>query len=174
MCLERPFRQGLVLLSFPKNYSTDNVFDRSCKGAVLLLTGSGLKAGVSLPTDNKFCKMKRLKLYAVSAFCSLLFSCVRQQCNRTCTFNSYCEFTLMFSANTGYTARKNFSSFRRETTEFSRIFVIDFFDMIYAEVANFSSGSSRTISSHYIIPPSIGFEGMYLTLERDFFVRLAA
>ncbi len=79
----------------------------------------------------------------------------------------------MFSANTGYTARKNFSSFRRETTEFSRIFVIDFFDMIYAEVANFSSGSSRTISSHYIIPPSIGFEGMYLTLERDFFVRLA-
>ena len=51
----------------------------------------------------------------------------------------------MFSANTGYTAKKNFSSFRRETTEFSRIFVIDFFDMIYAEAANFSSRSSKVI-----------------------------
>lgn len=69
----------------------------------------------------------------------ILFSRVRQECDSTCAFDSNSQFTLMFSANAGNTARQDFTAFCCETAKLCSIFVIDQFSMINAEAAYFSS-----------------------------------
>ena len=54
----------------------------------------------------------------------------------------------MFRANAGNTTRKNLTALRREFTEFIYVFVVDLFDVIDAIIADFSSRSSASISSH--------------------------
>ncbi len=84
-------------------------------------------------------------LFAIRLVC-----CVRKQSDSSGPFNSNRQFTLVFSANAGDTARQDFATFGRKTAELCNVFVIDLFSMIDTEAAYFSSRFSRAISSHYI------------------------
>lgn len=79
-----------------------------------------------------------------------LFASERHQSYATSAFDCSGQLTLMFSAGAGNTTGQNFAAFGNITAQFSNILVIDFFNFINAEAANFSSGSSTSFAFHFI------------------------
>ena len=65
------------------------------------------------------------------------------------TFYSNGQLTLMLGAGTGYTPGNDFSPFGKNLAAvFANGFIIDIFDSLYAESANFSAGFSIAVSIH--------------------------
>jgi len=89
---------------------------------------------------------------AEDLFCLInsLFASERHQSYATSAFDCSGQLTLMFSAGTRDTTGQNFAAFGNITAQFSNILVIDFFNFINAEAANFSSGSSTSFAFHFI------------------------
>ena len=79
-------------------------------------------------------------------FC--LFSSERQECDVARTLDGNRYLTLMFSAVAGNTAGQNLAALRNEATEFCHIFIVDMFDLVYAERADLSTRSSASVTSH--------------------------
>ena len=70
-----------------------------------------------------------------------LFADEGKQCNVACSLDSISEFSLVFSAGTGYSAGKNLRTFGNELSESCNIFVVDIFNFFSAENANFFSSA---------------------------------
>ena len=60
----------------------------------------------------------------------------------------------MFGTVARNASRKNFAAFGGEATEFCRVFVVNVFNFIDAEGANFSSRASTSFSAH-VNPPQV-------------------
>ena len=63
----------------------------------------------------------------------------------TCSLDSISEFSLVFSASTGYTAGKNLRTFGNELSESCNVFVVDLFNFFSTENANFLSSAVCSI-----------------------------
>ena len=91
-----------------------------------------------------------------------LFSCVRQQSNDSCSLDSSCYLSLMNSASSCDSLRKDLSSLCHILLELFNVFVIYSFSFISAELAHFFSSHAAT---SFIIHDIISF-----LLERDIII----
>ena len=60
----------------------------------------------------------------------------------TCTFDSNGQLTLMACTGTGDSARNNFRSLRQISSQLRHIFIIDLFNFVDTELANFFAAFS--------------------------------
>jgi hypothetical protein len=74
-----------------------------------------------------------------------MFRCIRQQGHKACLFDSGAQATLVFGASSRLAAGLNFAAIRNVfPQEAARIFVINFANMIVAELTNFAAGTTIT------------------------------
>ena len=71
-----------------------------------------------------------------------LLSFEGQKGNDPCLFDGVGKFPLVHSAHTAHAAGENFSAFGNELFQAVNVFIVDHLDLLLAESANLSAGSS--------------------------------
>ena len=76
---------------------------------------------------------------------------VWQQSNDPCAFDSCSQLSLMFSACSRYSLRKDLTSFSNILLKFLYVFVIDGFSLVSTELANLFSSHTATVMTSIVI-----------------------